>query len=129
MIKIDVHYRSPSINDKQYLKHLADIGIFDKQLDVWAFAAAYALKNGLSDEFDKLPGKREDMTELDHLDETTLKILLIALETYKPELTQQETSVVVKELSTLASVGLAAIREEVKNSSLNEIYEFLLKQA
>lgn len=128
MIKIEINAR-PKIRDKQFLLKLYDEGIFNKQLDVWAYALAFALKNDLRSESDNLRSKWEEMTELDHMDKTTLDALILAAEAYLPELTNKEAAGVINELSQLASAGLAVIRKETEGRRKNEIYEFLLNQA
>lgn len=128
MIKIEQNAR-PFITDKPYLKHLTDIGVFEKQLDAWAFAVAFALRHNIVTNPEQETGKHEDVTEVDHLDRTTLDALLGALEAIKPEVAQQDSVAVIRELSKLASAGLAVIRQETEGHGINEVYEYLLRQS
>lgn len=109
---------------KSFIKHLADSGVFEKQLDAWAYAAAYAMKN-------KLPPQTEagegEMAQLQFLDGETLNCLVLAVITLHPELADE--SAVVTALSQYASSGAAAISGEIGEFSRNDAYEFLLKQS
>lgn len=125
MIKIDLNAR-PFITDKVYLKHLADVQVFEKQLDAWAYAAAYAMKHKLPHDFANKQAKSEPVTDLDHLDDITREILSAALEDFRPDLAQADSATAVRELSLLASAGITVIREKTEGRSINEIYEFLL---
>lgn len=108
---------------KQFVTRLADEGIFEKQLDAWAYAAAYAMKHQLEPKAKIL---QAEMPQLQHLDSEMLYCLMVALAALKPELETEEQA--VTELSRLASAGATAIHEQIARSGRHDAYEFLLKQ-
>ena len=126
MVQID-----PTVNPfidreyKSFIKYLADSGIFEKQLDAWAYAAAYAIKNNLQANDDV---GRSEMTELAFLDEETLNCLVMALAAVQPDASTMEFSTIVAELSKLASAGIAELHQHLEGCGRNDSYEFLLAQ-
>jgi len=111
---------------KDFIKMLADTGIFEKQLDVWAYAAAYAIKHELKT--DGANVRRNALPEFQHLDNETLEGLVMALGAARPETKQMEDKEVAVELSVLASVGMDVLRPTIEGQGRNGAYEILLKQ-
>lgn len=58
----------PSSEAKAFLKHLKERAVFGRQIDAYAFAAAYAMKNNLDISQVSLQG-RSDMEEVGTLDD------------------------------------------------------------
>lgn len=109
---------------KAWLRVMADDrSIFDKQLDAWAFSAAYAMKNDLS----TIEGeKRAEMPQIMYLDDSLTEVLLFSLQRKLPESTTWESKEVLNALSMYANAGLDKIRPLLEGKTERDrIYSIL----
>jgi len=107
------------------IKLVAD-GIFEKQLDAWAYAAAYALKHNI--EVLRQGVQRAEMAMITHLDRKTLDSLLAALAATNAANITKSSPELLAELSYYASAGTERLKGEIGAYSSDEAYEFLLTQ-
>jgi len=115
MIRLDKTRKfRPSSDAKGFLAYLKERAVFDRQIDAYAFAAAYAIKNNADISEISLKG-RSDLEEVGTLDDEVCLALeagIHAIQKRNGQPVPQDNQTLMDLLTRYAEVGLAMLREK-----------------
>lgn len=115
----------PSSDAKAFLQYLKERAVFGRQIDAYAFAAAYAMKKNLDISDVSLKG-RSDMEEVGTLDDEVCLALEAGIHAlYKrncqPELEDSQT--LMDSVTRYGEAGLMMLREEWSGKTAIQIQD------
>lgn len=119
----------PSSEAKAFLQYLKERAVFGRQIDAYAFAAAYAMRNNLNISDISLKG-RSDMEEVGTLDEEVCLALEAGIHAlYKknnqPKL--QDPQSLMDSITRYAEVGLKNLQEQWSGKTSIQIQDNIQK--
>ena len=131
MISLDSNYKvRPTQTAHTYLKHLKEKEkVFDRMIDAYLFAAAYALKEEL--EIESLTGSsRQDLVDLSIVDKDVLMSLSAGIYIvcqHKGQSQPKDSKDVGELLTQYAEAGLMYLQKLWKNKIKDQIYLDVIK--
>lgn len=119
----------PSSDAKSFLQYLKERAVFGRQIDAYAFAAAYAIKNNLDISDVSLKG-RSDMEEVGTLDDEVRLALEAAIHALykhngKPELEDPQS--LMDSVTRYAEIGLINLQEQWSGKTSTQIQDGIRK--
>jgi hypothetical protein len=119
----------PSSEAKAFLQYLKERAVFGRQIDAFAFAAAYAMKNNLDISNVTLKG-RSDMEEVDALDDEVCLALeagLHALYKRNGESEPEDPQMLMDAMTKYGEVGLMVLKEQWYGKTAIQIQDNIQK--
>lgn len=120
----------PSSDAKAFLQYLKERAVFGRQIDAFAFAAAYAMKNNLDISDVTLKG-RSDMEEVGTLDDEVCLALeagLHALYQRNGESEPEDPQMLMDAITRYGEVGLIILREQWYGKTAIQIQDSIRKE-
>jgi len=119
----------PSSEAKAFLQYLKERAVFGRQIDAYAFAAAYAIKNNLNISDISLIG-RSDMEEVEALDEEVCLALEAGIHAVYQKNNQpkpQDSQSLMDSITRYAEVGLKDLQEQWSGKTSIQIQDSIQK--
>ena len=119
----------PSSEAKAFLQYLKERAVFGRQIDAYAFAAAYAMKNNLGISDAALKG-RSDMEEVGTLDDEVCLALEASIHALYKRSSQPEpenSQALMDAVTRYSEVGLMALKEEWSGKTAIQIQDSIRK--
>ena len=119
----------PSSEAKAFLQYLKERAVFGRQIDAYAFAAAYAIKHDLDVSEVTLKG-RSDMEEVGTLDDEVclaLEAAIHALYKRNGKLEPEDPQSLMDSITRYAEIGLMNLREHWLGKTSTQIQDGIQK--
>ncbi|MBD2261077.1 hypothetical protein H6G13_26265 [Pseudanabaena sp. FACHB-2040] len=119
----------PSSEAKAFLQYLKERAVFGRQIDAYAFAAAYAMRNNLNISDISLTG-RSDMEEVGTLDEEVCLALEAGIHAIYKKNNQpkpQDPQSLMDSITRYAEVGLKNLQEQWSGKTSIQIQDNIQK--
>jgi len=119
----------PSSDAKAFLQYLKERAVFGRQIDAYAFAAAYAMKHNLDISDVSLKG-RSDMEEVGTLDDEVCLALeagVHALSKRNGQLKPEDPQTLMDSITRYGEIGLMMLREEWSGKTAIQIQDSIRK--
>jgi hypothetical protein len=120
----------PSSEAKAFLQYLKERAVFGRQIDAYAFAVAYAIKNDLDISEVTLKG-RSDMEEVGTLDNEVclaLEAAVHALYKRNGKLEPEDPQSLMDSITRYAEIGLMNLQEQWYGKTSIQIQDDILKK-
>jgi hypothetical protein len=130
MIRLDKTRKfRPSSDAKGFLAYLKERAVFGRQIDAYAFAAAYAIKNNADISEVSLKG-RSDLEEVGTLDDEVCLALeagIHAIQKRNGQPVPQDNQTLMDLLTRYAEAGLTVLREKWSGKTAIQIQDDIRK--